>query len=410
MLALTYEAGFATVAEIKARLNIGLLDNSAVSIIQEMLLGASVAMEAVAGRPLLRRHAQIEYARGGDSTIRLQASPIAAIHSVRESLTRDFETSGNYEELVEGTDFVVEYGIESSLYGESGILRRLNGVWAGGVSDPGLVRIIYTGGYKTQNEDSLDNGTTTIQESALVDDFSIFRNDFGLSTEAHSVLEGSAQEISINGLVSTDERIAVVRFNLAGLILPSWKATSAVYYHNTRNTLGDATGVIRMFTSIDPLSSNTEAVFEAAKAGTQIGSYNANLTIFSEEDASADTDAKLAVFNESISKGFLAIALIGDAGILGAKVAAAENSTSSFRPRLVVTHRNIVPEFHSMPDDLRHACIIQVSHDFRTRLNPGLRQESARGVQVATGSSYSKDPAELLPYVRSVAEGYRRIV
>jgi hypothetical protein len=104
---------FVSLADFKTRLKISnATEDDLLSQILEMV---SDTLELVgAGRRLRRLHRQREVFNGGERLIRVRTHPIAKIHSIRESSTRDFETSGSYTELTEGTDYVLSLTIAAN--------------------------------------------------------------------------------------------------------------------------------------------------------------------------------------------------------------------------------------------------------------------------------------------------------
>ena len=63
-----------------------------------------------------------------------------------------------------------------------------------------------------------------------------------------------------------------------------------------------------------------------------------------------------------------------------------------------------------IPDDLRGACITQVSHELETRKAPGQTESSMRGVAIASGALNAHAFAmDLLPSVARVALSYARL-
>ena len=117
--------GFVTLAQFKQRFGISAADTTDDAMLQRLINDTAGMLENAAGRTLRRDHARTEYFRGGEYTIRVACSPIAKIHSIRESETRDFTTSGSYTELVDGTDYVVDEGQDGMRPGETGVIRRL---------------------------------------------------------------------------------------------------------------------------------------------------------------------------------------------------------------------------------------------------------------------------------------------
>src|SRR5690606_5539621 len=94
----------------------------------------------------------VEYFDGGGYSLRASLTPIVSVSSIRESETWDFDTSGEYTELTDGTDYVLAPGRDPghriSAPGGSGVIRRRVGRWMGNErSRPGQVRVTYTGGY-----------------------------------------------------------------------------------------------------------------------------------------------------------------------------------------------------------------------------------------------------------------------
>ena len=162
--------GFATLAELKARLGINTSITDHNTTLQEIINGVSGAIESIAGRQLRRSHRTVEFFTGGGYLIRTRMAPIAKVHSIRESDTRDFETSDSYEELTEdATDgFMLERDAMGRESGASGFIRRLGQKWLGNANSPGLIRVEYTGGYKSEEEIALENATVILSGNTVL--------------------------------------------------------------------------------------------------------------------------------------------------------------------------------------------------------------------------------------------------
>lgn len=435
MMPITLDAAFASVGELKARL--GITTSTGDAVRGEILTGVSRAMESYAGRPLMRRHGVTEFFRGTGRTIRLSASPVAHVHSVRESETSDFDTAGNYEELAEGADFVLDSTGEGAPAGQSGVLRRINGPWPGSENSLARTRVVYTGGYKTDTERNKENGQIVFGQNASdnVYDYDIKVFPYSSATRIFTAERLTEQELALNQAVvgsDIEERRAFIRFFTKGELLPSWSVVRlrlSIAYRSL-SQISDMQAAVITLDPSQPALAGLEKIWTAGRSSdpedaeyvklptaTNWGSTGGILTpVLLDTDLIEPPHTWLeriqAVVDRTIGEGFIAIAV--SAAFTGSTLylymGAHEHATATNRPVLTVDYANRFSDSFDVPDDLRHACLVQSIHDYRTRLSPGTLEESSRGVQVATGSSYVKGPAELLPEVKAVLDHYRRLI
>ncbi len=418
MIPFTYEAGFVTLAELKTYLGISGTDKD--TLLTALIFNVSQAIEGWCGRSLLRRHFATERYRGGRELIRVEAAPIAKIHSVRESETRDFSDSDNYEELVEGTDYVFENLNDGDAAGAAGVLRRLSGRWLGSERNPGRIQVKYTGGYKTPAEVSAEQGTTSIGQNAN-DEVLGFTIKTDRASESDFIQESESSGVVSIELDVTHERRAFLRFVSAGIILPSWNITGITLNYKYR--MENVNTIFIAGLDQDLLIGDYETIWNSMTAtasglspfqfgpGTAWATTNYPLYTDQTDDAQETALAESAYRDQlrnSLANGFIGFgfSILSTASIMGIQGPSATTLTD--RPLVTVTHRAGFSDVFGVPFDLKHACLIQTSNDYRTRRSPGMRGESARGIAIASGASYLKDSTVLLPEVKSIVERYRR--
>lgn len=401
---------FATLASLKSR--IGLTQSDLDFTLADFLRTVSAAMEAYVGRRLRRDRPRKEIFTGGCPTIRVAVSPIVKIIHIRESDTRDFETSDNYEELVEGTDYVLESTTEGEEPGNSGVIRRIGGNWNGGKKNPGTVQVAYIGGLKTEDEEALENRKLTISGDL---------NDFGISklTTVTPPYYYVTDE-STNGLIliSRDDEglltYAVFRYDTSEIILPTWSVTDLTFYVWIKHLgAGPDMYVMPRVIGIDGLSQDFPALFSAIGSGTglvQNGFYvPVSSTSLFQAAAHMNLQAEKDAIQENILNGRLSIGLDVLTNLGTGYAADITNADPSKRPSLVVQCRAMQDDHFVVHHDLVHACLMQTTHEYQTRLNPGIRAEGQRGITLTSGSTIQKSEATLLPEVKMILDQYKRL-
>lgn len=391
--------GMVSVEEFKA--HVGIKDDVDDAVIQRIINMTAATIERAAGRPLRRDHARTEYFPGGGRVIRVDVAPIAQVHSVRESETRNFTDPDQYQELVEGTDYIIDTEEDGGRKGESGVLRRLNSKWLGSASNPGQVQVIYTGGYKTDEEVNLENGTITIGTSqGDVEDYNLYRT-------SNPVLHSVERDTDEYYLVGTD-RHGILRFRTAGVMLPTWGISGYTFRHFVRGSVAFLNYSLYLL-SVDPQLSSLPDLFAAVENGTFFASAVAvNNTNFGVVTFSTLSDDTTALMQRSVVDGHITFGFVRSGDLI--QIASTENPQSAIRPTLRITHRSLSSDVFSMPGDLKHANLVQAVHEYQTRKQPGMISQAMRGVAVASGASYLKTQARLLPEVEEIAASYRRLV
>lgn|GEM_PF-6247115 len=413
-----FTAPMAAIEQVKDRLGVASSDTSLDAVLQEALEAVSAEIEQEAGRRLRRSHRVTEYVAGGTRLIELKHFPIANIESIRESDTRDFETEGAYTELIEGTDYILE---PVRAKNESGIIRRLDQEWMGSERDPGKVRIIYTGGYKTPTELALENKTITIQGSTHTKDFTVQRSQ-NVDPEYYARDFEDAEEIKFKVGEPADafvSEIAIVRFDLTqtGLtVLPAWQIIEGTLTAAWRKDAASAGGVpinVGLISEADPLQGVLGKIWLASKES--LGLADNTLVSNDFEDftvALITSEEARTIVQQTAGEGYIAFAFYMDEtddaneGVFG--WLKSSDATEGTRPSLELKYQNQFADTHSMPDDLRNACLIQTIHEFQRRVNPGRLQASMRGITIASGSLEMFNELDLLPGVKAVARSYRR--
>ena len=402
--------GFATLAELKARLGISTTITAHDAILQEILNGASGAIEAAAGRQLRRSHRVVEFFTGGNTLIRTRLSPIAKVHSVRESSTRDFDDSDNYEELTENaTDgFMLDRDVLGQQPGESGFIRRIGQNWLGNGATPGLIRVEYTGGYKSEEEVALENAAVTLSGSAVLD-YGIKCNSEEEST--YTIEDSTAEDVDAGLVGEFETQRGLFRFATTG-ILSVWDIVSAVLTLSVQYVGEGGTSLSIYTIQQDPLHrGQLDTLWGSPSdddnylAGSMTSITDAWTTKSLDLLAASATEV-LAIFRESLKTGFFGFAFVGNEDDNYIEIATTENATSTYRPSLAIEHGVAFSDPFTTPDDLRHAALIQSVHDWQTRRHPGMTSQSMRGVSIASGASYSKQPSHLLPAAQAIANRY----
>lgn len=390
---------FATLAELKQRIGISVSDTTDDDLLTSLLDLTAGAIESAAGRPLRRCHARTEYFTGGSAVIQLDAYPIAKIHSVRESLTRDFETAGEYEELVEGTDFVVDPG-PGGRYGETGQLRRIGGRWAGSKTAPGCVRAVYTGGYKTDAEVEVEKGVVTISAADEIVDFSVGSQEAIVSETTDTLRGGEA----------APHYLPVIRFDLKGRLLPTWRITELTLGYSSLAPTPTVYYDVGLFKFLDPLSASLSALLAAVESTADCPviwpNDAADFDVLTPISSVLNTQEDLDLFFASITSGRVSFFFNG---VQPFQIGATRHASPENRPSLTVRHWPTVADPYVTPDDLRNANLLQAVHEYMTRRTPGMISQATRGTMMPSGSSYLKTAADLLPEVQRIALGYRRL-
>jgi hypothetical protein len=401
--------GFATLAQLKSRLEIG--DTNHDELLQLLINGSAGAIERAAGRTLRREHARTEYFRGGGRAIRLGVAPVVKIHSVRESETRDFETSGSHEELTEGTDWVFD-DADGQQEGETGVLRRLDGgKWLGSERSPGRVQVVYTGGFKSDEEAALENTAVTISSSDQIVDFVAKRAATLGVPSIHTIVDEASADLACVESATGDRYRPIFRFDTKNLLLPEWGIVSfEFWYARKRLTGSDIFYNMNLIESGDPASADAVSLFDAAGSGTTLEARDTDGTNYTLWRYQPSSDAQVALIQASLRRGYIGFAMVNIVGQATINFASRDHATSTYWPYLVIGHRRLVDDPFSTPDDLRHANLIQAGHEYTTRKSSGFLSQFARGAAGAAGGGFLKQSSALLPEVRDIALSYRRLV
>lgn len=410
---------FATLGEFKTHLKISNTEDD--SLINQILRNVSGALEmAGAGRRLRRVHRQIETFAGGGRLLHTAFAPIAKIHSIRESSTRDFDTSGAYEELEEGTDFVLESGSNGEPVGESGIIRRLNTLWLGSKTSPGQVQVKYTAGYETDDEAAQANVTHTISSDSSMIDFGMS----GITEIAQDIFDDDTEEINLSATTSLSRK-GFLRVDLTGIVPLSMLITKLSLTLSARTQIfSGATPAIRIIQLAgDPqIQSNLQTMWNLSSLpDSQSWENEAEYAVagpsavtVSADSTDDDWDTILAAIEDTREAGnFIAFSMlpIGINPIAGDQIwqQSIQNTNSSYKPSLQLRTGKSFHDFFQVPPDLKQACIIQSVHEYKQRSNPGLKARTARGVAIASGIAIQKDAVSLLPEVVEIMLRYRRM-
>ncbi len=401
------EFPFATLAELKARL--GWTSNDEDSLFSEILLAASGAIESEIGRPARRVHARTEVFTGGRNTIRVRVDPIVQIHSIRESESRDFEDSTEFDELVEGTDYVFDPG-DGRQPGETGVIRRINANWMGSRNAPGQVQVVYSGGYKTDQEEDLESTTVVISDTDSI-------LNYRLKNPGDDLIElgGTATvDDELTGVNSTGifETRPYTIFQISDTVLPTWKITAIIHEIKSRDFA--SSDPIAEGSIIDPSDANVNidtllTIFNAAKTGESLGAMQVLESYAANTFNLNDTSEKQSVVESSILLGTIAFAYAADLDTGTFAIQTIHAASATDRPTLTVTHRPSFVDNFKVPLDLRHACLLQASYEHQSRGSLGLLSTSQRGVSVASGASVQRLQVDLLPEVVRICAHYKRM-
>jgi len=391
---------FATLAELKERIGIAAGDTADDALLTSLLDLTAGSIESAAGRPLRRCHARTEYFTGGSAVIQLDAYPIAKVHSVRESATRDFDTAGAYQELVEGTDFVADPG-PGGRYGETGQLRRIGGRWLGSKVAPGCVRVVYTGGYKTDGERGAENATVIVNSLSDVQSYTLLSGSGTLNL-------ATGDDIMVTSSLAS---VAIVRFDVSETILPVWRPVLSNFLSLYGRYVGSALSVgVWLVNPLDPVTVPIADLVAAMQSSSSLYSS----TLSSPTDAlltltplgsGAQAAIEAALFNGHVS---FALGVSGSTAWSG-RISSHVHTILAQRPALTLAHRPSFTDPYLIPDDLRNANLLQSVHEYMTRRTPGMISQATRGTIIPSGASYLKTAADLLPEVQRIALGYRRL-
>jgi hypothetical protein len=411
------DAGFSTLIEFKSRLTI--IDDVDNTLIRELLRNVSVAMGAYIGREL-RRDYGLREVFGGQRVARLSRWPIIKVHSIRESPTRDFTDSANYTELVEGVDWELEPSPRRRP-GELGFVRRINGRFLGSEQSQGQTEVVYSAGWKTDDEKALENASVTISSAGRIQDLAVIELDNSPTNAVMHQLANLDDDVDIGGALSSPAptlRRGIMRFNVGDRVMPTWQIIEATLNFKYKLASGSAPSVnIRaMLLDPQPLFADASALWTAEKVTPIIdtrsyssASFLAVAVALHSIYPTYDQNAAMARINETASRGFIAFGwdrATETAADLSVLLNSVEATNSDDRPTLVLNHRNTLVDIYGVPRDLQEACLLQSIDHYQTRKRPGHKAEVMRGIGVASGVSYLKDPSSLLPMVKSILANY----
>ena len=405
------EFSFATLAQLKSRLNIQTTDYD--SALTEALRFSSSAIERAAGRRLRRFPSRVERFTGGGKLIRLGVSPLAKMHYLRESYDRNFTDPDLYTELVQDVDYVLETDLDGERPGTSGILRRINGNWAGSPCEPAAVEARYTGGYKTDDEEARENATVAYTSAVDIADFNILRSNL-VAPFNYYILNKSSTTLGIGENAATGDRQRYfLRINTTNTISPTWsleRFSLILYMAGTSSFTVDV-----YILPIDILRASAETVFESVSDAMKISTLSVSVSegakeVLVPETQLADTKPAIEAVQDSFGLGSINLMFrcVPEAGE-SVTIRTIENSDPTKKPAASLSHYTSILDPFVMEDDLRVANLIQAAHDHYIRSNPGALFEAQRGVAIASGSTIQKKEAGLLPYVLDIAKKYRRL-
>lgn len=402
------EFSFATLDQLKRRLNIATTDYD--QALTEALRFSSAAIERAAGRRLRRFPAKTERFTGGGKLIRLSVSPIARVHYLRESYDRNFSDSSLYTELVQDTDYVMDTDFDGEIPGSSGILRRINGCWAGSIGEPGTIEARYTGGYKTDDETVLENKEIILSEASRVQDFEVQRVGAGTPSPYYEITGESATELRIETDTAFPRYRPIFFVDVSSLLNPTWGIIVFKLEITAKLTSGTRDLTARIMAT-NGLSNNLSALFDAVATGTQLGdTYTLSSMTFVPVTFIMTLDTTRSAIESTIADGHITIGIDSpNSGAFGAVIRSMDEPDPALRPKITIKHRPGPSDPFVMEDDLRVANLIQAAHDHYIRSSPGALFEAQRGVAIASGSTVQKKEAGLLPYVLDIARRYRRL-
>jgi hypothetical protein len=410
-----FRSVFASVDELKRRISITNTEDD--ELFLDLLEECSALIETVAGRPLRRQHRRIELHRGGSPILILGMTHVAKVHSVRESDVRDFTDPDNYEELVEGSDYVLEVLGTGEVPGTCGFLRRLGSNWLGNISNPSMVQVIYTAGFKTAQEEELENNSVTIQSIATVRDFAA--EQFYVDGEVAGVRMTNPLDADIpfylpETVNPTTGKRAILRFSTNGIILPSWEINGADLAYSVKAAVAGSVTYDLHLLDYDPNSRGISDLYNDVVQGTLLDTEGTSSETYVAKTCSLiASDAIRDKIESCATLGFIAVGFAPLTFLSGVKTThlGAIQAAAANQPSLAITHRTIIqPNLFLVPNELRNACLVQTVHEYQTRRSPGFTSQAVRGVAVASGSSYMKRMAQLLPQVECVARRYARLM
>lgn len=423
-----YAAPIAQLADLKARL--GITDTTDDEVLAEMLLAVTGAIESAAGRTLRRQHCLREQMQGGCESIRTHCYPIAQVHWIRESETYDFDNPDNYTELVKGTDWIFDPAKVGRRGGEDGWIRRIGGRFMGSRSLPGMVEICYTSGYKTPDEAAAETSSVVISGSSnttLAEAFSIAAHyPSGSSTEGYAIqgIQDTTTEVGpVYSLPNAVIRRGILLFECGDVLPPSWRAIQATLgMYVARTTGSSATAVdCYLMSRVNPreLLDSPESLWQATEDAIEdANQVMYDLAISSGSYASSGVavhsvfnyGANMEALNAALRRGFIAFLFVASNETVGQNLSLGietpRAATAGQRPSLTVKCARAFADPYSMPNDLKHAVLLQCAQDWQIRMDPGFRQQTQRGVSISSGISYLRDPATLLPEVLQIAQSY----
>ncbi|MBV6429791.1 MAG: hypothetical protein KIPDCIKN_04366 [Haliscomenobacter sp.] len=422
-------AGFCTAAEVKRSVGISSSDTTDDTLIEEIIRFVSGQIERRAGRPLRREYGIEEFFTGGKDLIHLRRTPVVAIHSVRESVDRNFIDTDEFEELVEDEDYILDDDINGRGYpkGFTGRIRRLEGPWMGGSDSRRNVKVNYTAGYKLDAETALENTSTSIGSESSDDakDYVIRAYKPGETDERYLLENRGATDLAVDA-DSNNRRIVVLRFGTRNTILPTWAIHKVALQYKYKVNSGATPTPLLLPLRYDPLDTtpaNLKRIYDVEEdstlgvidLGTTQWTQSSYTTVSESTDGLTDSHANvielMRLFRDTLSRGFIAFKIEpGTGSTMDADVAGHANATAGNRPLLTVEHAANDVENYPVNDDLRHAAIMQAAHVLNeARKYPGLLGQSIRGVSIASGVAFEKLGYQLLPGVADVADRYARL-
>lgn len=421
-----FDFPFATLATLKERLEYDSTDFD--GPLAELLKHVTNVLERTVGRRLRRWHSRSERFTGGYRTIRVGIPPIAHIDYVRESYERDFEDPSKYDELVEGTDYVLDTSTDGGLPGETGVIRRLGRNWLGDRESPGQIEVRYTGGWKTEGEQAIEDGTLLVSSADRIMDYVIQRTGSTYYKVYSTGTEDPELPLAYNPTPGDPpERVLLYRFNVADVFVGSWGMQRLTLRFWGRWEDGEphesdwATWAVS-FREDPRLKSNAESLFSHWDFYGSTAAANHNWCLgtsgnMDEDWREADIDAHESDNWDHIQENIratleegsyiaLLVRLVNPFGNEVIKIASTSHGIADRRPSLEIVHNPSWSDPFDARGDLVHATILQATHEWNTRYNGGLTMAAQRGVSVASGASIGKPQIALLPEVQQILESY----
>jgi hypothetical protein len=208
------------------------------------------------------------------------------------------------------------------------------------------------------------------------------------------------------------------------IMLPTWEITEAtltlflqksdgagttsfdgyLFPYDPRERLDDLAALFAL------MAPTTGQIVAALSTGSLVST-----AIVIHETSTLDSAQNMVLLNTMMHKGFLAFCFKNTietplTTAIASGIATPLHATSADRPTLTLVHRDTIRDMFLMPDDLQHAALLQTVNDWQVRKIPGMRQETQRGVSISSGQSYLKDPTDLLPEVKLIAQHYARVL